>query len=74
MAKNPNARPKSLIIQQRNIRDRPDIATLPHMLFQVARLLVGLTAELALVRPVAAHHLQVLLESQAMVLGWDEAC
>lgn len=47
---------------------------LPDMLFQMARFLVGLTAELALVWPVIAHHLQVLLESQARVLGWDEAC
>lgn len=46
----------------------------PDMLFQMAWFLVGLTAELALVWSIIAHHLQVLLESQARVLGWDEAC
>lgn len=50
-----------------------DIA-LPDMLFQMARFLVGLATELALVWPVIAHHLQVLLESQARVLGWYETC
>lgn len=44
------------------------------MLFQMARFLVGLATELALVWPVIAHHLQVLLESQARVLGWYETC
>ena len=38
------------------------------MLFEVAGLLVGLVAELTLVGPVDAHHLQVLLETQATAL------
>lgn len=46
---------------------------LPHVLFQVARLLVGLTAILALIRSVISYYFQKLLESQARVLGWDEA-
>lgn len=47
---------------------------LPDMLLQMAWFLVGLTTELALIWPVIAHHLQVLLESQARVPGGDEAC
>lgn len=46
---------------------------LPDMLFQMAWFLVGLTTELALVWPLIALHLKVLLENQARILGWDEA-
>lgn len=44
------------------------------MLFEMARFLVCFTAELALIWPVIAHHIQILLESQTGILGWDEAC
>lgn len=44
------------------------------MLFQMAWFLVSLTAELALVWPVIACHFQVLLKSQARVLGCNEPC
>ena len=44
------------------------------MLFEVAGLLVGLAAELTLVRPVYANHLKILLQAQASALRRGQSC